>query len=1056
MGLKAYFSFVRFTMADIRLRIVGECIIEVGDRQLGPDSPHLFALLLYLAIERGRAVQRSELHELLFPDEDSPERTSHNLRQLLYRLRKFAVPVRTSGSAVSLCSGSNDNVLSSFTSLGREARSKRSLQSLEILPSYDPHISRPLNDWVDSVRASAGAQLRTLLLDDFHSTRRECRWETAVRLGRLFRQVDFANEEVVKGVAEGLLMLGRKHEALAELDSFLAEHGCSETNALAIRKFRGRIEKAKPQLGTTQATFRGREDTLLALRDMWSAANDNRPQLCVLLGAPGIGKTRLAAEFGAHLILQGAQSLTYRCEEGDTQRPLAAFTQLVPQLRALRGSLGTSPELQRYLDLLSTERSRRPSLEPASLEATRAEISLALIDLVDAVTSEQPLLLTIDDAHLLDLASWTILCSLCDRRGRSALMVLCCCRGTDATTLPLSAQTSTAVQRLSPLDNADSLALLTELRPTHPNDDQHTRWCLSQASGNPFYLHSLARQDIEHTRDDSVPFDIRNLASSLYFSLDANARALLESCLFLGRFASVRRVQETAEINGGPLLAALRRLEHSGLITFGAGELRLSHGLLEEAIRSLVPRTVAAALHARVAQCLETDYERQSYSVPLAWAAAESWLAAGDSNAAVRLLKHCAAQAAAIGEPRAAAHTLLKISPSDLSLTELASLQDEIITYAEAGGERLLLQETLRERIGVARALGTRIGEIQEFEFQYIEVDLQQGAHPAPWLDALKSLLTSESARTSLRVRAGICLLVASDLLLDEARARSTYSLLHGVLRLVPQESDLRRRAELVYETAFGSQRRALDVVQEILSEYPEPSLSQSSLRARHDVGYALSRLGHFSVAKPVLLANYRFMLAHHVLSEAFYSALLLADNALFAGDLNEAADWLANAESDTAVSELRKQQRAAGLYSTKANLALVTNALDEADALVSELCDRYPIVRTPRFGGIVAALKIRIKAARGHSLVLDPLVSELRDAYCRGGHLGGQDHIVEALWQVARSASDSSGASRLLTEYLGFRRRELTPPDSSLRTSTAADVAWNQYSTRSDLERLT
>jgi len=89
------------------------------------------------------------------------------------------------------------------------------------------------------------------------------------------------------------------------------------------------------------------------------------------------------------------------------------------------------------------------------------------------------------------------------------------------------------------------------------------------------------------------------------------------------------------------------------------------------------------------------------------------------------------------------------------------------------------------------------------------------------------NVIAGERRRPRLASRSsGNLLTVASDLLLDEARARSTYNMLRGVLPLVPEQSDLRRRAELVYETVFGSQIRALDVVQEILNEYPEPTLS--------------------------------------------------------------------------------------------------------------------------------------------------------------------------------------------------------------------------------------
>jgi len=54
-------------VTQVRLRILGECIIEIGDSTLEPSATHLFALTLYLAIERGKLVSRSLLAGLLFP-----------------------------------------------------------------------------------------------------------------------------------------------------------------------------------------------------------------------------------------------------------------------------------------------------------------------------------------------------------------------------------------------------------------------------------------------------------------------------------------------------------------------------------------------------------------------------------------------------------------------------------------------------------------------------------------------------------------------------------------------------------------------------------------------------------------------------------------------------------------------------------------------------------------------------------------------------------------------------------------------------------------------------
>jgi hypothetical protein len=411
----------------------------------------------------------------------------------------------------------------------------------------------------------------------------------------------------------------------------------------------------------------------------------------------------------------------------------------------------------------------------------------------------------------------------------------------------------------------------------------------------------------------------------------------------------------------------------------------------------------------------------------------------------MRLLRHCAAQAAAVGQPQAAARTLRKITQSALSLAERAKLQDEIISYLEVGGDPLLQQQAIRERIEVGHAMGASKREIRELEFRHLEVELQEGTQRESWIPALVAVLTSNDSHASLRTRAGIRLLVASDMSLDESLARSTYTQLREVLPLLSDASTLRRRAELIHETVFGDQDRALELVRQILNDFPEPTLEEDSLSARRDAGYALSRLGRFECARPVLLANYQFMLAHHVLGEAAYALALLGDNAICVGNVAEAVDWIQRADNCHSLTGVATKRRA-GVLSAKASLAIDGGRIDEAEAIVDELWDRYPVVRTPRLGAVAMSLRMRIKLARGDSAAVAALAVELQRSYERGSHLGGQDHVVEALWCAAHSIGNGAYATKLLAEYLNSRRREKTPPEASLRTTTASDPAWGGY----------
>ena len=1032
-------------MTDVRLRIIGECAIEVGDRRVTPESSHLFALLLYLCVERGRAISRSELCELLFPNSTSGAQALHNLRQLLYRLRTMRAPVRAGGSTVTLALDDDICLLGALAELRPESRSELPVHQLAILPAYEPSISAQFSDWLESVRHRVEARLRALLLEDFRALRRNCNWRVLLKLGDLIKEVDEANREVASGIAEALAMIGRRAEAIAILDQFLTTH-VSDDGLVEMRALRARIGKVRTHVGSAHATLRGRHDALASLRRMWASARSERPTLSVVLGAPGIGKTRLATEFAAQVALDGGKTLTYRCDASDTERPLAAFSQLVPQMRSMRGALGVSPAMQRCLDLLSADYTTPAPLEPAAVEWIRGELPLAIKDLAEAVSAEQPLLIVLDDAHLLHGASWSVLNTLCDARGTASVLVVCCCRGAELEKVPSSSRALATVISLAPLDDTESRAVLQELMPADRSDPTHVERCVAQAAGNPFYLHALAQHDVPSRADDSVPFDIRQLASSSYFALETQARALLEACLFLGKFATLRRVREVVGVDSRVMLTSLRLLEDQGLLTGTTGTLSLSHALLEEAIRPLVPTSVATALHDRVATCLQAEYDSGGYSVAVAWAAADHWLLAGDSSAAHGLLRRCAAQAAALGEPQSAVQTLRKIPLAQLPPSDCAQILDDTIVYADFAGDRVLMQTLLDERLRLAQKRGAPAHELDELEFRILEVDLKQCGQATRLTNGLAHILENTRTTSHLRVRAGICLLICADILCDEQLTRTTIA---QILLLLDTCGDPATywRARLIIAVSLWNHEDALRIICELATKHPSPRIERSALSARHDMAFALSRLGYVRTGNSVLLANYAFAKEHHLTGDTLYSLLMLAENTLDQGALTHAEHYLQETNTILESGEPRTHPGEASFCLTAASLALLKGDWQTADGYLARTREVGQVVASSRLHSVLQALDLLVKVARGDWSREDAAYMQLIRSYERGGHLGGQDKVVEALWVAARTSGSTERASALLLDYLRHRRRERSAPQWSLRRTTEGDPAWRELS---------
>ncbi|MEP6729282.1 MAG: AAA family ATPase [bacterium] len=1030
-------------MSKVHLSILGDCIIDVDGTQVTPAAPHLFALLLILALERERKVCRSELQILLFEQGIDARQASHNLRQLLYRLRRMGLQIDDGPSGMSL---TNVEVLPPMHCLEGKSIEERAVvtrESLQALPSYTPRLSKPFAEWIEQATERINDGVRSLLLSDLRALRSSRAWLHTSRLAATLLLFDPLNEEAVIARAEALAMLGDRDSALDALDAYMREADGGSQNTREVRSLRARIARRSPS-GAAELLL-GRTTALEGLESEWNRAQSGGgARLHVIIGAPGIGKTRLLQEFSATIGLRRAHVIHHRCDSQSRAYPLSLFSQILPNLRAMRGSLGASPQYTQTLDLLrpSLDSSQTAIPEGLSIEAVRAEVQFALVDLMEAVSCEQPILLAVDDAHLLDDASVSMLRVLSTSANAAELLIVACSRPSSGPASLLERGQRATSQLLSPLNASDSRALLLALATTPDANRDDFEWCLAQSGGNPFYIHALAKHDLKPPTLDSVPFDLHSLASSSYFALRSPARLVLESCLVLGLHATIGRVGLVSGLDELELVSALRELEEQDLIRFGDDRILGPHSLLHDALRGFVPTTVRALLNKRGAQALAEECMEREYSTSLALAAADCWIAAGDVLTALGLLRRCASEAASIGEPAAAAELLSRMVHASLPLTERRSLLDDIVRYASTGGSPQLAADSLRERLAVARALNEPSTSTQELEFRIIETDMQNEVEQVDAVDPLLSLLNHTLSSPGLRDRILVRLMMIADGEFDVTLAKSLYeqSLTHDDINATRSASKL--IALLVYHTTFGSRDRACALADELLARYPVASLDELSLRARYNALFALYRLRRTDTLCAILEAEYRFMATHDIRSAALHAASLLMEVTISVGDMAAAVHWLAASEELLCGATVHKLAPHSGHNSSAALLATLDGHFEVAEKFNALLRDESRM-KSARFEAICLSLRLRVFALQGSVDDHKELSLRLRDLYERGRRLGGQDVIVEVLWRIEALAGNHAAASQMLSEYLSDHRRELGPPEWLLRVTTSADAAW-------------
>src|SRR6266516_3039847 len=192
--------------------------------------------------------------------------------------------------------------------------------------------------------------------------------------------------------------------------------------------------------------FVGRRDEMEQLKAALDGMLSGHGSLVMLVGEPGIGKSRLAREFTVYASLRGAQVLTGHCYEGEITVPYLPFVEALRQYvrgrsdAALLSELGSgAPEVAK---LVSEVHERFPDLPEAPLlegEAERLRLFDSVTRFVCSVSTSEPVVLFVDDSHWADKPSLLLLQYLARNVSSDRVLVLAAYRDVELDrTHPLS------------------------------------------------------------------------------------------------------------------------------------------------------------------------------------------------------------------------------------------------------------------------------------------------------------------------------------------------------------------------------------------------------------------------------------------------------------------------------------------------------------------------------------------------------------------------------------------------------------------------------------------
>lgn len=668
------------------IRLCGPLEVELDGRRVETVLPGRQArlVLAYLVVHRDRPVGRDELMELLWP-EQPPASPEASFRVLLVHLRQALGPGVLDGRGqlelrlgrdawvdVEAASRARDLAETTLDAGDAITALAAAREALEIL-------SRPLlgdltSPWLDDRRRE---------LDELRIPLLELAVRAGLRLGgRELGVAERAARDLIarepyreSGYAllmEALAAGGNVVEALRVYESLrvLLRDELGVVPAPAVAALHARLlrqedadplEPAAPGPGPAaqgpgvslptplravgRDPFVGRAEPIRRLDALWRRVQAGERRFVLVVGEPGVGKTRIASRVAQAAHASGGTVLYGRADE-DMLAPYQPFVEALHHhvsqtpLSELEVSLGAElselgrliPELSRHMPEL-----REPLLGDA--ETQRFRLFETVVRLLAHAASRRPLLLVLDDLHWADRTTLQLLRHVLRAPAPTRLMVLGTYRDVEVVPSHHLAELLADLRReqlfdrvaLAGLDETETAALVSS-RLDAEAAPAFVERLHRQTAGNPFFIGEALRSLAEsgspaHDRSDDqeqalermgVPEGVGEVIVRRLSRLSELTVWVLSAASAIGREFDLGVLAATLQVDEDELIAGLEEAMGAGLVLElpdGADRFAFCHALVRQTLyeRQAVARRVR--LHRRIAEALEGRADERGGSV---------------------------------------------------------------------------------------------------------------------------------------------------------------------------------------------------------------------------------------------------------------------------------------------------------------------------------------------------------------------------------------------------------------------------------------------------------
>jgi class 3 adenylate cyclase/predicted ATPase len=398
--------------------------------------------------------------------------------------------------------------------------------------------------------------------------------------------------------------------------------------------------------GLTQLV--GREEELELLLRRWSKAKGGRGQVVLLSGEPGIGKSRLTAALLERLAAEPHTRLRYFCTPQHTD---SALYPIISQMERAAGFAhdDTAEEKLDKLDNLLAQSStprqdvaliaemlslpndgRYPTLELAAQQRRQKTLE-ALTAQQEALSRSNPVLMIFEDAHWADPTSLEAFGRAVDRiRTLGVLLIVTYRPEFEPPWVGRPHVTALILNRLGEREIAAIIESITGNKLLSPSVRQDI---IERTDGIPLFVEEMTKAVLEAETEGEggqttarIPPPAQAVPASLHASLIArldrlgDAKDVTQIGAAIGREFSHPLLEAVASKPEAELASALDRLITAGLL-FRQGvpphaSYLFKHALVQDAAYGTLLREPRRALHARIAETLESRFAEIAESRP--------------------------------------------------------------------------------------------------------------------------------------------------------------------------------------------------------------------------------------------------------------------------------------------------------------------------------------------------------------------------------------------------------------------------------------------------------